>query len=193
MIQSQFTENNFLSFKEGEEEGFNYFFHELYKPLVHFAFTLLHNTEAAQDVAEDSFLKLWEKRETIESLSSIRPYLYATVHNRCIDLIRKQKHQAAHIAHLKKAGEKLAPDVAQGIIISESMHQLYLAIQNLPSKYNRIFNMLYVQGKEIKEIARELNLPLSTVKSQKQRALELLRQQLPHLGYLLVFFFLNAG
>jgi DNA-directed RNA polymerase specialized sigma24 family protein len=46
--------------------------------------------------------------------------------------------------------------------------------------------MLYVEGKEIKEIAKELNLPLSTVKSQKARTLQLLRKQLPHLGILIL-------
>ena len=169
----------------------DYFFHLLYKPLVHFACTFLNSTEASEDIAEDSFLKLWERRDSIESLSSVKPFLYAVVRNRCIDLLRKQKHQSAYISHLKKTGEELAPDVSHSIIISESMHQVYLAIQNLPAKYKRIFNMLYVEGKEIKEIALELNLPLSTVKSQKQRALELLKKQLPHLGFLLIFHFLQ--
>jgi RNA polymerase sigma-70 factor (ECF subfamily) len=66
------------------------------------------------------------------------------------------------------------------------MHQVFLAVQNLPPKYQQLFNLLYVQGKEVKEIALELNLPLSTVKSQKGRTLELLRKQLPHLGILIL-------
>ena len=189
--QNDYTaEDYFFSFREGGEKGFNYFFHLLYKPLVHFACTFLKSTEAAEDIAGDSFLKLWERRATIESLSSVKPFLYAVVRNHCIDLLRKQKHQSAYITHLNRSGEDLASDISHSIIISESMHQVYLAIQNLPAKYRRIFNMLYVEGKEIKEIALELNLPLSTVKSQKQRALELLKKQLPHLGYILVLYFL---
>lgn len=180
------AEDYFFFFKEGEEQGFNYFFQLYYKPLVHFANSFLQNQQAAEDMAEDSFLKLWERRETIASLSSVKPFLYAVVRNSCIDLLRKQKHQTVYSTRLKKAGEPLAPDVTTNIITSETMHQVYLALQNLPSKYGKVFTMLYVQGKEMKEIAQELNLPLSTVKSQKARALELLRKQLPHLGCLLL-------
>ena len=176
------AEDYFFFFKEGEEKGFNYFFHLYYKPLVHFAHTFLNNTESAEDITEDSFLKLWEKREVIASATAVKPYLYAIVRNRCLDVLRRQKHQTAYISQLKKSPIPLAADITHNIIISESMHQVYLALQSLPSKYQKIFNMLFVEGKEIKEIALELNLPLSTVKSQKARVLELLKKQLPHLG-----------
>jgi RNA polymerase sigma-70 factor (ECF subfamily) len=180
------AEDYFYSFQQGEEGGFNYFFHLHYKPLLHFAYTFLNNTDAAEDVVEDSFLKLWQRRQTIEAPASIKPYLYATVRNRCIDVLRRQQHGAAYTAHIKKQPLQLAPDVTHNIIISESMHQVFLAVQNLPPKYQQLFNLLYVQGKEVKEIALELNLPLSTVKSQKGRTLELLRKQLPHLGILIL-------
>lgn len=180
------AEDNFIFFREGEEQGFNYFFHLHYKPLVHFAYTFLNNTESAEDITEDTFLKLWQKRETIESVSSIKPWLYATVRNNCIDVLRKQKNGAAYNNYIKKLPPQFAPDVTQSIIISESMHQVFLAVQNLPPKYQQLFNLLYIQGKEVKEIALELNLPLSTVKSQKARTLQLLRKQLPHLGILIL-------
>jgi RNA polymerase sigma factor (sigma-70 family) len=66
------------------------------------------------------------------------------------------------------------------------MQQVFLAVQNLPGKYRQVFPMFYVEGKEIKDIAKELNLPLSTIKSQKARTLELLRKQLPHLGCFII-------
>lgn len=142
----------------------------------------------AEDVAEDSFVKLWERRESITSESAIKPYLYASVKNACIDILRKQKHQKAYEAHLQKLPLQVSTDITQKIITAEAMHQVYLSVQNLPSKYQQIFNMIWVQGKEVKDIALELNLPLSTVKSQKARTLELLRKQLPHLGILLLLF-----
>ena len=183
------AEDHFHSFKKGEEQGFDYFFHLYYKPLSHFAFTFLKQTEAAEDVVEDSFVKLWEKRETIDSLPAIKPYLYTSVRNRCIDLLRRQVHRDAYALHINKLPREIAPDVSQKIITAEAMHQVYLAVQNLPLKYKEIFNMIYVEGKEIKEIATVLNLPLSTVKSQKQRTLELLKKQLPYVGYILFIFF----
>lgn len=176
------AEDYFFFFKEGEERGLHYFYQQFYSPLIHFALTFLNNTATAEDVAADSFIKLWERREDIQSASAIKPYLYACVRNACIDTIRKQKHQIAYEAHIKKMPVPLAPDITQNIITSQAMHQVYLALQNLPSKYQQVFKMIYVEGKEVKDVALQLNLPLSTVKSQKARALELLRKQLPHLG-----------
>ena len=66
------------------------------------------------------------------------------------------------------------------------MHQVYLALKTLPPKCRQVFTMLYVQGKPVKEIAEELQLSVSTVKSHKATALKLLRKQLPHLGCLLL-------
>jgi RNA polymerase sigma-70 factor (family 1) len=176
------SQNYFLLFQQGEEQGFNYFFHLHYKHLVHFACAIIKDKEVAEDVVEDSFVKLWEKRETLSSASSIKPYLFTCVRNGCINLLRHQKHQEAFKVYVQKSPVEVSADVTQKIIASESMHQVYLAVQNLPSKYRKIFNMLWVQGKEVKDIALELNLPLSTVKSQKARTLELIRKQLPHLG-----------
>jgi RNA polymerase sigma-70 factor (family 1) len=183
------VEDHFLSFQKGEERGFNYFFHLYYKPLVHFALTVVNNFQTAEDVVEDSLVNLWRKREGVQSASAIKPYLYTSVRNGCINILRKQVNQKAYESYVTKLPKPFAEDVTGSIITSESMHQVYLAVQNLPSKYRQIFNMLYVEGKEVKDIARELNLPLSTVKSQKGRTLELLRKQLPHLGSLLLLLF----
>jgi RNA polymerase sigma-70 factor (family 1) len=186
-------EQPFLSFQQGEEAGFNHYFHLYYKPLLHFAFSILHRQELAEDVTEESFIKLWSKKENIISESAIKPYLYASVRNACIDVLRKERHINTYKKHIQKAPVSFAEDDTQKIITSEAMHQVYLAVQNLPSKYKQIFNMLWVQGKEVKDISLELNLPLSTVKSQKARALELLKKQLPHLGILLLFFSLHMN
>jgi RNA polymerase sigma-70 factor (family 1) len=187
--QNLYTEQeHFLSFQKGEEQGFNYFFHSYYKSLVHFAQTFLKQTEAAEDVVEDGFVKLWQKRESIQSASAIKPYLYKTVRNACIDILRKQVHRDAYVVHINKSPKEYVPDTTHNIITAEAMHQVYIAVQNLPAKYRQVFQMLYVEGKEIKDIAIELNLPLSTLKSQKTRTLELIKKQLPHLGIVFIIF-----
>jgi len=138
--------------------------------------------EIAEDILEDSFMKLWEKRESINSISAIKPYLYATVRNACIDSIRKRQHQNEYKNHVQKLPLPFAEDITGKMITAEAMHYVFLAVQRLPPKYKQIFQMIWVEGKEIKDISKELNLPLSTVKSQKARIIELLRRQLPQLG-----------
>jgi RNA polymerase sigma-70 factor (ECF subfamily) len=142
-------------------------------------------------VVEDCFVRLWEKRELIESANAVKPYLYTSVRNRCLDVLRKQGHSKIYEAHLKRAPEEFAPDHVQAIIVAESMFQVYLAVEKLPGKYKRVFDMFYLHGRELMDIASELDLPLATVKSRKKRTLEILRAQLPHLGFFILLFFFS--
>lgn len=178
------AEDQFYSFKRGEEKAFNYFFHLYYKQLVHFAFTYVKHTETAEDLVEDSFVKLWEKRETIVSANGIKPYLFQTVRNTCINYLKRQSYNDAYINHVKQLPVETDNPGAK-LIASETMRQVFLALQVLPDKYQKVFTMYYVEEKEIKDIAAELNLPVPTVRSQKVKVLELLRKRLQHLSCLL--------
>jgi RNA polymerase sigma-70 factor (ECF subfamily) len=186
------AEDYFLLFQQGEEQGFNYFFGKLYEPLVHFAFTFLNDKSEAEDIVEDSFVKFWQRRAEIERAGAVKSYLYTIVRNACLDVITRKKYARSYVLHIERSPESFTPDVQHKIIISESMHQVYLALKTLPPKCRQVFTMLYVQGKPVKEIAEELQLSVSTVKSHKATALKLLRKQLPHLGCLL-FMMLFAG
>jgi RNA polymerase sigma-70 factor (family 1) len=179
----------FISFQRGEERGFKYFFDLYAKPLVYFASTITNSKETAEDIVEDCFVKLWEKREMIASASTIKPYLYTSVRNRALDVLKKHNHARVYEEYVKKTSQDFVPDVQQIFIHGESLYQVYLAVERLPARYRKVFHMFYLQGKEIKEIASELNLPVSTVKSQKIRTLKLLKKQLPHLGFLLISYF----
>lgn len=184
-------EDYFISFRQGYQNGFNYFFELYYKQLVHFASSIVKDAELAKDVVEDCFVKLWEKRETLASASSVKPYLFTAVRNKCLNILEKQKHQNTYKLYIQKLPLEISADITHKIIASESMHQVFIALQNLPSKYRQLINMLYFEEKPVKQIARDLDLPLSTVKSQKQRALQLLKNQLPHLGIMILFFLFN--
>jgi RNA polymerase sigma-70 factor (ECF subfamily) len=166
----------------GREEGLDYFFRRYYAPLTFFAQGLVGNQETAEDLVEDAFLKLWERREELGSQGSLRSWLYTTVKNACIDLIRREKRKLNYIKVAQATSDKEDKPVLHHIIQAETMHQVYNALQSLPPKCGQVFRMYYLEEKSLQEIAVELNLSLSTVKSQKGRAIELLRKKLPHLN-----------
>jgi RNA polymerase sigma-70 factor (ECF subfamily) len=64
------------------------------------------------------------------------------------------------------------------MIESELYHEIFIAINTLPPKCSQIFKMLYIEGKDYLQIARELNLSINTVRNQKARGILLLRQRL---------------
>lgn len=185
------VEDYFFLFQKGEERGFDYFYHEHFRPLLHFALSILNEQCLAEDVLEDCFVKLWEKRLTIESAATIKPYLYTAVRNTCINLLKREKHKSRYAAHARNTDDQFETDVTRKIITSESMQQVYNAIETLPPKHRKLIKMIYLEEKKLKEVASELNLSLSTVKNQKAKAIQLLKEQLPNLSLLLAVFFLK--
>jgi hypothetical protein len=121
------AEDYFRSFKAGEELGFNYFFHLYFKPLVHFAYSIVNSLQAAEDVVEDSFIKLWEKREAIEA-PGLKSYLYASVRNGCIDLLRRNDHHEVYLNNIAEKPEQIAIDISHKIIMTEAMRLVYTAL-----------------------------------------------------------------
>jgi RNA polymerase sigma-70 factor (family 1) len=176
----------FLLFRQGKEAGFTHYFKEFYAPLSYFAQGILKSQEAAEDVVADSFIKLWERREVLESSTAIRAYLYTTVRNGCIDLLRREKRKVTYLEVSRETIETEEKPVIHRIIEAESMHRIYTAMEALPSRCGEIFRLFYLEGKSLKEISEELGIATTTVISQKKRAIHLLRKNLPPKEALLV-------
>jgi RNA polymerase sigma-70 factor (ECF subfamily) len=167
-----------VAFKEGREEGFNYFFNSCYKPLHFFASRYVKDNAAAEDIITDSFIKLWDKREIFETASGIKGYLYKSVYNACLRCLEQQQRKTIHTKSYAGQINTTEQPYLNDIIKAETIHQLHIAISQLPTQCKKIFTKLYVEGKTVSEIAEEMNLTISTIKNQKARGLKLLKPKL---------------
>jgi RNA polymerase sigma-19 factor, ECF subfamily len=165
-------------FKEGREEGFNHFFNSYYKRAVFFAFGYIRNKEAAEDIIEDSFIKLWNKKEIFETEAGLKAYLYKTVHNACLRWLWQKQNRNRHNLSFANQNSTTEQSYVENIIRTETLHQLHRAIDQLPAQCKKIFTKLYIEGKSVAETAQEMNLTASTVKNQKARGIKLLRPKL---------------
>lgn len=167
--------NQFQSFQRGEESGFTYFFKALYKPALQYANSLLDNEAAAEDIVEESFIKLWEKRGAVQGAVAVKSYLYAIVRNGCLDCLRRSKTTGKALKDLEAFAEKDTNPLQEIIVLPELHTNIKAAVEQLPRRKRQIFSMFHLQHKSIQQIATELNLSAGSVKNQKSRALELLR------------------
>lgn len=169
---SSHTDPYIQAFQRGEEKGFSFFFRELYKPLCLFADRYLNQMDKAEDIVADTFVRLWEKREGITGIKTVRSYLYGAVRNACLNELKKQPRVPSAIT-----GQ---PDktMLENMIRAEVLQEIYITIEQLPHKCKRIFTKLYIEGKTVREIADELQLSVSTVKTQKTIALAFIRSRL---------------
>jgi RNA polymerase sigma-70 factor (family 1) len=132
----------------------------------------------AEDIVGDVALKLWEKKEELENVTSLKSYFYTCIRNASINWIRKEKSQFKN----EEAYLAFAPlnqqTALENIIRTETFRELEAAVDALPTQCRKVFIKLFVEGKSLSETAEEMNLSLSTIKNQRQRGIKLLRRQL---------------
>lgn len=161
-------ESALAAFREGDEAGLAFLFRVYYPVLVVFACKFTSHG-LAEEIVNEAFYKIWEKRSTFNSLSHFRSYLYKIVYHDCL----KAKQVAIPDVLPPEAAD--AFDYNAELIKSETLRNLYQAIEALPAQCKTVFTQLYVEGKTVRETAEEMGIAVSTVKAQKARGVLLLR------------------
>jgi len=168
-----------IALLEGDAKALEYFFELYLTPLTYFGYKLTDDEAAAEDIAAESFVKLWYNCENLLNTSSIKAYLYKTVRNASIDHLRKkqsEKNRQSLLVPLQPVSEETT---TTRIIETETYHQLYLLLETLPPKTGRVFKMFYLEGKSYREISEELSVSINTIKKQRIKAVQLIKQKLP--------------
>ena len=177
-VQEHTPQDRALSFQRGEEAGFNWFFRQLYPSLTFFAFKITADAAVAEEIASTAFIRIWERHCQFSAPENIRSYLYQVVKNDALKWLQKEKRASIASREAVYSLDKTELDHFQHLVTAEMTRQLHASMQQLPPECSRVFRLLYIEGKSIKETARELQLSPSTVKTQKARGLALLRTKL---------------
>lgn len=165
------------SFQNGEEKGFNFFFHEYYVALCYFSFQVIKEKSIAEEIAGDALMKLWERRENFDNLPTIKSFLYTATRNASLNVLRIQRRNNQRAKELLYLSNENEANVIHQIVETETYREIHLALKTLPPQCKKIFQMIFLEGKNSKQIADELNLSISTIRNQKARALTLLRHR----------------
>jgi len=178
-IESLYKANEYtLSFQQGEEKGFDFFFRELFPSLCFFANGMVNNKCEAEDIASSAFIKIWKRHSQFDNARNIRSYLYQIVRNDCFKFLQQNERRNSaqkEIEYLTNVD--ITANCETNIIRAELYNNLYKALNNLPTECRKVFKMLYDEGKSVKEIAKELKVSPSTVKTHKARGLVMLRKK----------------
>ncbi|NGM62462.1 RNA polymerase sigma-70 factor [Sphingobacterium sp. SGG-5] len=178
--------------KRGEELAFDYFFHRYFPLMVTFASRFVPNNVLAEEIVQDVFYKVWERRSSFANAQALKAFLYISTKNASYNEISKFQNRYKHQEAYASENELTEQPVLQEIIRTEVYASLSVAIQTLPGQCRKIIQLLFEEGKKPIEIADELGISISTVNSQKARGLMLLKQLLKgkDLDLLLLIIFL---
>jgi RNA polymerase sigma-70 factor (ECF subfamily) len=163
----------FEKIKSGDKKAFESLFKEHYLHLVAFANTFLHDMNNAENIVQNIFVKLWEKRKKYK-ISSIKGYLMVAVRNSCHNEIKRLQHEQNFMLSMKKT------DAFEIVNYSDSrvMEKIENIINQLPEQRKRIFKLNRLEGLKYREIAARLNISPKTVEIQMGKALKFLREHL---------------
>lgn len=133
------------------------------------------NAEDAENVLQDIMIAVWNKARLFDPLrASARTWIYSLARNRLIDLKRAEQREYAALE--RYAGETAGDAVYEEDLLARAMGQNSVALLSLiPPEQARVLLMAYVEGKSHREIARELKLPIGTVKSRARLAFQRIR------------------
>lgn len=176
------------SFQAGEEKGFDYIFKTYYKGLCFFANRYVKDPDITEDIAEESFIKLWKNREQIKDEKHLRNWLYKTAYHGCLRWKERQKLKVKSEKEIVLVIESDEKDCTENIIRAETLRQVKQAMDQLPTECRKIFYKLYIEGKTVAEAAKELQLAISTIKNQKARGIKLLRLRLTGFLSFIIYF-----
>ncbi len=172
----------FERIRTGDEAAFETIFRAYAGPLIAFAYSYVESQAAAQEIVQELFCCMWERRDTLEVPRSVYAYLFAATRNRAINHLRNRRVQDAFVAralreeHLKPA----APDAPQEHQLdAEALADaLERALGELPERCREVFTLTRDQHLSYSQVAEVLGISPKTVEIHMGRALALLRQKL---------------
>ncbi|MFR3332146.1 MAG: RNA polymerase sigma factor [Odoribacter splanchnicus] len=158
---------------QGEEKGMEYLFTRYYKPLVLWAASFLNNIPQSEDLVQDFFIRLWEKRtQTSLQATTFKSFLYTSVRNLAFDRMEKKDplRHATDIQHFERRWEEYDS------FEEEIFTLLKREIEQLPNRSREIIKCIYIQGLSYKETANQLGISVATVNTLLVNALKKIRQ-----------------
>ena len=135
---------------------------------------ILRDAAEAEDVCQESFVKLWHHRDRIDP-EKVKPWLMKVIRNGCLDRIRRRRPEGELLGD---AQADAAPGPMEGLEQSDTGRQIKVAIQSLKEPYRSLIVLRDVQEHSYADVAGTLELSMSQVKVYLHRARKQLREQL---------------
>ncbi|MEQ9307660.1 MAG: RNA polymerase sigma-70 factor, partial [Marinoscillum sp.] len=139
-----------------DKRAFELVFNEYYGMMKSYAMRFMDSTEEAEEMAQEVFVKFWEKCEALAPDSSVKSYLYRSVHNTCLNYIKHQKVKDSYkqyvIAFMEEAHETVDEGGQQNV-----QQRIFDEINALPPRCSEIFKLSRYEGLKYQEIADHLS------------------------------------
>lgn len=164
-----------LAIKNGDHKAFRTFFEKHHNYLYHFLLKRGVSEQQAEDLIQQAFVMIWEKRDQIDETKSLRSYLFRIAYTRMLNVFRDTA----------KFSEEANPDLEQGSHETDKLVQtkelgqaIEESISSMPEKRQEVFRLCFIQEFTYREAAEVLQVSVKTIENHMGLALKDLRGKL---------------
>lgn len=190
MVYSNLNDHELIHFlKKNDRNAFTVLY-ERYRGLIYvYACKIIKDFDLAEDLVQDVFISLWDKRENLNIQSSFSSYLYSAVRYRFLDMVDMQKVRSDYAKKLQRFLDNGDFSIDNYLAEKELTQTIEKEINRLPAKMREIFILSRKLNLKNADIAKQLDISEKTVKNQLSLALKELRKKLGVITFL--YFLIN--
>ena len=184
MSLKSYTDSELLSLlRQGVESGFTEIYNRYWKNLLVVAANKTRDLDEAEEIVQDIFVSLWNRRETLEITSSLNNYLAVSVKYRVIKALAKKNHRQKFAEQNLQNNILLDDSTQEWLEFEELQQQLQELVAALPEKCRLVYQLSRESGYSQKQISEELGIAEKTVEAHLSKALKSIRNGLNHFLY----------
>jgi len=168
----------------GDQRAFEDLYRFFFTRLFNFCMLYVHKKEVAEEIVNDIMMKVWNKREELNSIVNFETYLFVAVRNHSLNYL--EQYSPYHVT--------IEPDTLQGELINlhdpgkelewkEIHFRLNQAIEELPDQCRTVFKLIRGEGFRYKQVAEIMNISPRTVETQLFRAIKKLDKVIEKILY----------
>lgn len=158
----------------GDQIAFRELYHIFHKRLHYFAFALVKTKEAAEEIVEDVFIRLWSQRTMITQINNVKIYLYTATKNTALNYLSKKARESIvePFDDIDIALQETSISPEQIMITTETYQRIRQAVEALPPRCKMIFKLIREDGLKYKEVSEILNISINTIDAQMAIAVQ---------------------
>lgn len=170
----------------GDERAFQYLYERHWYNLYSIAYRKLQRQDVAEELTQDIFLRLWQKRSEL-LISNLGGFLAVSLRNAIIDYIRSQQRETRYIDELQHILNSAYEQADESVNVDQLTERLEQALQQLPTKTRHVFELSRFEHLTTHEVAQRLSLSDKAIEYHLTKALRHLRTHLREFSLLVVW------
>jgi RNA polymerase sigma-70 factor (ECF subfamily) len=180
-----------LLVSKGDQKAFRQLFDHYWDHICSVAFTFTKSVVLSEEIAQDVFTRIWQKRDRLTSVEKFDAYLFTTAKNHIFNQFRKRSLEQSYIEHLEQYCIDYSALPEQKILVQETQKIIEKLVAELPEQQRTVYELNHNEGLDYSEIASRLGISRLTAKSHMVKALRTIRQSFrSYTGEVFCFFFI---